>query len=137
MRRLGRRSAASIGLHGVEQLETGGNPIVYGERLEAGPHAPTLLVYGHYDVQPADPLELWLSPPFEPSLRDGLIYARGATDNKGPLFVYLKALETLLAVDGRLACNVKVLVEGEEELRADHLEPSWAPRASGSPATHW
>ncbi len=113
---------ASIGLHHVEQLDSGGNPIVYAERLEAGPGAPTLLVYGHYDVQPADPLDLWLSPPFEPTLRDGLLFARGATDNKGPLFVYLKALETLLAVDGRLACNVKVLVEGEEELRADHLD---------------
>ena len=112
----------SIGLRNIEQLETGGNPIVYGERLDAGPEAPTLLLYGHYDVQPADPLELWLTPPFEPNLRDGRLYARGATDNKGPLFVYLKALETVIAVDGRLACNVKMIVEGEEELRADHLD---------------
>jgi acetylornithine deacetylase/succinyl-diaminopimelate desuccinylase-like protein len=112
----------SIGIRDVEQLETGGNPIVFGELLEAGPAAPTLLVYGHYDVQPADPLELWRTPPFEPTIRDGQIYARGATDNKGPLFVYLKALETLIAVDGGLACNVKVLIEGEEELRADNLD---------------
>jgi acetylornithine deacetylase/succinyl-diaminopimelate desuccinylase-like protein len=112
----------AIGLRGVERLETGGNPIVYGEWLDAGPQAPTLLLYGHYDVQPADPLELWLTPPFEPSFRDGRVFARGATDNKGPLFVYLKALEALIAVDGRLGCNVKLLVEGEEELRADHLE---------------
>jgi hypothetical protein len=99
-----------------------GNPIAYGERLDGGDGAPTLLVYGHYDVQPADPFELWETPPFEPEIRDGRIYARGSTDNKGPLFVYLKALETILAVDGRLPCNVKVLVEGEEELRADHLD---------------
>jgi acetylornithine deacetylase/succinyl-diaminopimelate desuccinylase-like protein len=111
-----------IGLRDVRLEPTPGNPIVYGEWLEAGPSAPTLLAYGHYDVQPADPLELWESPAFEPSLRDGVIYARGATDNKGPLFTYLKALETILAVDGRLPCNVKVIVEGEEELRADHLD---------------
>lgn len=111
-----------IGLHGVRLLETDGNPIVYGEWLAAGDAAPTLLVYGHYDVQPVDPLELWTTPPFEPELRDGRIYGRGSTDNKGPLFTYLRALETVLAVDGGLPCNVKVIVEGEEELRADHLD---------------
>jgi acetylornithine deacetylase/succinyl-diaminopimelate desuccinylase-like protein len=116
------RHLEQIGLRDVRLLPTGGNPIVYGELLDAGESAPTLLVYGHYDVQPADPLELWESPPFEPQLRDGRIYARGATDNKGPLFTYLKALETVLAVDGALPCNVKVIVEGEEELRADHLD---------------
>jgi acetylornithine deacetylase/succinyl-diaminopimelate desuccinylase-like protein len=101
--------------------ETKGHPIVVGEWREAR-GAPTVLIYGHYDVQPAEPLELWDSPPFEPTIRDGRIYARGSTDNKGPLFTYLKALETLLRVDGGLACNVKVIVEGEEELRADHLD---------------
>jgi len=111
-----------IGLHDVRLIETPGNPIAYGERLDAGEGEPTLLVYGHYDVQPADPLELWETPPFEPAVRDGRIYARGSTDNKGPLFTYLKALETILAVDGALPCNVKVIVEGEEELRADHLD---------------
>jgi acetylornithine deacetylase/succinyl-diaminopimelate desuccinylase-like protein len=111
-----------IGLHDVRLIETSGNPIVYGEHLDAGEGAPTLLVYGHYDVQPADPFELWETPPFKPAMREGRIYARGSTDNKGPLFVYLKALETILAVDGRLPCNVKVVVEGEEELRADHLD---------------
>jgi acetylornithine deacetylase/succinyl-diaminopimelate desuccinylase-like protein len=111
-----------IGLHDVRLIETSGNPIVYGEHLDAGEGAPTLLVYGHYDVQPADPFELWETPPFKPAIREGRIYARGSTDNKGPLFVYLKALETILAVDGRLPCNVKVVVEGEEELRADHLD---------------
>lgn len=114
--------AERIGLHDVRLLETPGNPIVYGDRLDAGPDAPTLLLYGHYDVQPAEPLELWESPPFEPTVRDGRVYARGATDNKGPLFTYLAALETVLAVDGRLPCNVRLIVEGEEELRADHLE---------------
>lgn len=112
----------AIGLRHVRLLATGGNPIAYGDWLDAGPDAPTLLVYGHYDVQPADPLELWETPPFEPAFRDGKIYARGSTDNKGPLFTYLRALETVLAVDGRLSCNVKVIVEGEEELRADHLD---------------
>lgn len=111
-----------LGLSGARLIETPGNPIAYAEWLEAGPTSPTLLLYGHYDVQPADPLELWETPPFEPSVRDGRIYARGSTDNKGPLFTYLKALETVLAVDRRLACNVKVIVEGEEELRADHLD---------------
>jgi acetylornithine deacetylase/succinyl-diaminopimelate desuccinylase-like protein len=117
-----RAHVEAIGLGGVQLLETGGNPIVYGEWLGAGPAAPTLLLYGHYDVQPAEPLELWETPPFEPAVRDGRIYARGSTDNKGPLFTYLKALETVLAVDGRLPCNVKLIVEGEEELRADHLD---------------
>ncbi|HVA30471.1 MAG TPA: dipeptidase [Gaiellaceae bacterium] len=112
----------AIGLRDVRLMETGGNPIVYGEWLEAGDAAPTLLLYGHYDVQPAEPFELWDTPPFEPAVRDGRIYARGSTDNKGPLFTYLKALETILAVDGRLPCNVKLIVEGEEELRADHLD---------------
>jgi len=111
-----------IGLEHVELMKTPGNPIVYGDWLHAGADAPTLLVYGHYDVQPAEPLEEWDTPPFEPTVRDERIYARGATDNKGPLFTYLAALETVLAVDGRLPCNVKLIVEGEEELRADHLE---------------
>lgn len=112
----------AIGLHNVRLMDTPGNPIVYADLLDAGDAAPTLLVYGHYDVQPADPFELWESAPFEPAIRDGRIYARGSTDNKGPFFVYLKALETILAVDGTLPCNVKVIVEGEEELRADHLD---------------
>lgn len=114
--------AERIGLRNVRLMETPGNPIVYGDWLDAGPDAPTLLLYGHYDVQPAEPLDLWDTPPFEPTVRDDRIYARGSTDNKGPLFTYLAALETVLAVDGRLSYNVKLIVEGEEELRADHLE---------------
>ena len=109
-----------IGLEGVRLLETGGNPIVYGEWLRA-PGAPTVLVYGHYDVQPSAPDELWDSPPFEPEIRDGRLYARGVTDNKGQIFAALAALEALLAVDGSLPCNVRVLIEGEEELSAENL----------------
>ncbi len=109
-----------IGLEGVRLVETGGNPIVYGEWLHA-PGAPTVLVYGHYDVQPSAPDELWDSPPFEPEIRDGRLYARGVTDNKGQIFAALAALEALLAVDGSLPCNVRVLIEGEEELSAENL----------------
>jgi acetylornithine deacetylase/succinyl-diaminopimelate desuccinylase-like protein len=109
-----------IGLEGVRLVETGGNPIVYGEWLHAE-DAPTVLVYGHYDVQPSAPDELWASPPFEPDLRDGRLYARGATDNKGQIFAALAAIEALLSVDRSLPCNVRVLIEGEEELGADNL----------------
>jgi len=109
-----------IGLEGVRLLETGGNPIVYGHWLHAV-GAPTVLVYGHYDVQPSAPDELWDSPPFEPEVRDGRLYARGVTDNKGQIFAALAALEALLAVDGSLPCNVRVLIEGEEELSAENL----------------
>jgi acetylornithine deacetylase/succinyl-diaminopimelate desuccinylase-like protein len=119
----------SIGLRNARLMETPGNPIAYADLLDAGEGAPTLLVYGHYDVQPADPFELWDTAPFEPAIRDGSIYARGSTDNKGPMFVYMKALEAILAVDGALACNVKVIVEGEEELRADHLDAFLAEHA--------
>ena len=109
-----------IGLEHVGPLATGGNPIVYGDWLHAT-GAPTVLVYGHYDVQPAAPDELWESPPFEPQVRDGRLYARGVTDNKGQIFAALAAVEALLAVDGALPCNVRVLIEGEEELNADNL----------------
>ena len=112
----------SIGLEHVELVETGGNPIVYGDWLHAGPAAPTALLYGHYDVQPADPLELWETPPFEPGIRDGRIYARGASDNKGPMYVNVAALDALLSTDGTLPVNLRFVVEGEEELRADLLE---------------
>jgi acetylornithine deacetylase/succinyl-diaminopimelate desuccinylase-like protein len=109
-----------IGLEDVRLLETGGNPIVYGHWLQAE-GAPTVLVYGHYDVQPSAPDELWASPPFEPDVRNGRLYARGVTDNKGQIFAALAAIEALLAVDGSLPCNVRVLIEGEEELSADNL----------------
>jgi acetylornithine deacetylase/succinyl-diaminopimelate desuccinylase-like protein len=91
-----------------------GHPLVYAEWLKA-PGAPTILVYGHYDVQPADPIELWKSPPFEPSIRDGNIYARGSSDDKGQILVSIAAAETLLQTTGSLPVNVKFLIEGEEE----------------------
>src|SRR5574341_323843 len=84
------------GLQNVEVFPTAGHPVVFGEWLRAGADAPTVLVYGHYDVQPVDPLELWESPPFEPQIRDNRIYARGATDDKGQVTIHLKALEAML-----------------------------------------
>ena len=101
--------------------ETPGHPIVLGEWRAAGDGAPTLVIYGHYDVQPAEPLELWDSPAFEPAVRDGRIYARGSVDDKGQLFLHVKALEAHLATSGRLPVNVIVLAEGEEEVGSDHL----------------
>ena len=105
----------------AELIETSGHPIVYGERLDA-PGKPTLLIYGHYDVQPAEPLEPWLSPPFEPTVRDGNLYARGATDDKGQMFTHLKAAEAWLKSAGKLPVNVKFLIEGEEEVGGAGLE---------------
>jgi acetylornithine deacetylase/succinyl-diaminopimelate desuccinylase-like protein len=101
-------------------MPTAGWPMVYGARCDA-PGAPTVLLYGHYDVQPPDPLEAWVSPPFEPTIRDGRIYARGAGDNKGQHFAQLLALEATLAVRGALPCNVIVLLEGEEEVGSPHI----------------
>lgn len=100
--------------------KTEGHPIVYAECCEM-PGLPTLLIYGHYDVQPPDPVEEWISPPFSPVIRDGYIYARGATDDKGQFFTYLKAIEAILAGVGKLPINIKVLVEGEEEIGSIHL----------------
>jgi acetylornithine deacetylase/succinyl-diaminopimelate desuccinylase-like protein len=101
-------------------LPTAGWPVVYGRRMDA-PGAPTVLLYGHYDVQPPDPLEAWVSPPFEPTVRNGRIYARGAGDNKGQHFAQLLAIESWLATAGRLPCNVIVLLEGEEEVGSPHI----------------
>jgi acetylornithine deacetylase/succinyl-diaminopimelate desuccinylase-like protein len=101
--------------------QTAGHPIVVGEYRGAPAGAPTVLVYGHYDVQPAEPLELWTSPPFEPTVRDGRVYARGSVDDKGQLFLHIKALEAHLAARGRLPVNVIVLAEGEEEVGSEHL----------------
>jgi acetylornithine deacetylase/succinyl-diaminopimelate desuccinylase-like protein len=103
--------------------ETEGQPVVVGEYRGAPDGAPTVLVYGHYDVQPAEPLDLWTSPPFAPTVRDGRIYARGSVDDKGQLFLHVKALEAHLAVRGRLPVNVIVLAEGEEEVGSVHLAP--------------
>lgn len=102
---------------------TDGHPVVLGEWRKAGPGARTILVYGHYDVQPAEPLELWDSPPFEPTLRDGKIFARGSVDDKGQLYLHVKAIEAYLAVHGALPVNVILLAEGEEEVGSEHLAP--------------
>jgi acetylornithine deacetylase/succinyl-diaminopimelate desuccinylase-like protein len=110
-----------IGMQRVDVVETPGHPVVYGEWLGA-PGAPTLLIYGHYDVQPVDPLDLWQSPPFEATVRDGQLYARGAADDKGQVFMHLKALEAHLKKNGRLPLNVKMVIEGEEEVGSDHLD---------------
>lgn len=108
-----------IGFDRVELMPTGGHPLVYGERLGA-PGKPTVLVYGHYDVQPVDPVEEWDAPPFEPTVRGENIYARGASDMKGQAHAVLKALEALTENEG-LSLNVKVIVEGEEEIGSPHL----------------
>ena len=115
-------SLKSAGL-GATVHETSGHPVVVGEYRDAPAGAPTVLVYGHYDVQPAEPLDLWTSPPFVPTVRDGRIYARGSVDDKGQLFLHIKALEAHLAVRGQLPVNVIVLAEGEEEVGSEHLAP--------------
>ncbi len=110
-----------VGLSNVQVMPTGGHPVVYADWLGAGPTAPTVLVYGHYDVQPVDPLELWHIPPFEPQVRDGLIYARGASDDKGQVYLQIKAIESMLAAEGRLPVNIRLLFEGEEESGSKNL----------------
>ncbi len=109
------------GLSTVEVIPTERHPLVYGEWLQA-PGKPTVLLYGHYDVQPVDPLELWHTPPFEPSIQGDNLYARGASDDKGQMFALVKALECLLQTDGKLPVNVKVLIEGEEEAGGESIE---------------
>src|ERR1035438_7255265 len=103
------------GMENIEIVETERHPLVYADWLHA-PGKPTVLCYGHFDVQPADPLELWESPPFEPAIRNGNLYARGSADDKGQMYMHIKALEALRAVNGTLPVNIKFLVEGEEEV---------------------
>ena len=103
----------------VEICQTAGYPIVYGEKI-IDPSKPTVLVYGHYDVQPADPLELWKTPPFEPTVRDGKIYARGACDDKGQFYMHVKAFELMMRTNS-LPCNIKFMIEGEEEVGSNNL----------------
>jgi succinyl-diaminopimelate desuccinylase len=110
----------SLGL-AAEVVETAGPPLVYAESAPV-PGAPTVLVYGHYDVQPADPLEAWLTPPFEPTRRDGNVFARGATDDKGQLLTHVKSVEAWLAARGPLPLQIKFLIEGEEEIGSENLE---------------
>lgn len=110
----------NIGLENVEIIQTKGHPIIYAEWIHQK-NAPTVLVYGHYDVQPVDPVNLWKTPPFEPTIRDEKIFARGATDDKGQLFLHIKAVETLLKSDGKLPVNIKFCIEGEEEIGSPNL----------------
>ncbi|MBP1467518.1 dipeptidase [Candidatus Chloroploca sp. M-50] len=112
-----------LGLAQVQVMETAGHPVVYGEWLGAGPDKPTVLVYGHYDVVPAEMSDGWQTPPFEPVERAGRIYARGATDDKGQLFIHVKALEAYLKTSGAAPINVKFLIEGEEEVSSPNLRP--------------
>ncbi|MGD8585022.1 MAG: dipeptidase [Chloroflexota bacterium] len=116
------RSMERAGLNNVQVIETAGHPLVYSDWLLAGPDAPTVLVYGHYDVQPPDPLALWKSPPFEPRIEDSYLYARGASDDKGQLYVHVKTVESYLKSAGRLPVNVKFIIEGEEESGGKSLE---------------
>jgi len=109
-----------IGFHSVEIKETGGHPLVYAEWLDAK-DAPTALFYGHYDVQPADPYDLWDSEPFQPEIRNGKIFARGASDDKGQVFMHLAVFEAYMKTEGRLPLNVKVCIEGEEEIGSENL----------------
>jgi len=112
-----------IGLKNCRAIPTQGHPVVYGEWLDAGEDKPTILVYAHYDVQPVDPLELWESPPFEPTIRDQRIYARGVIDDKAGVYLNLKAIESILATAGKLPFNLKAFFEGEEESGSTSMAP--------------
>lgn len=114
-----KNSLLEAGVDKAEVMPTKGNPVVYGEKM-IDENAPTVIVYGHYDVMPAEPFELWKSPPFEPEIRDGKIYARGADDDKGQAFMHVKAFEYLVKTD-QLPCNVKFMIEGEEEVGSPSL----------------
>ena len=109
------------GLDRARVVQTPEHPVVLAESLRAGPDAPTLLIYGHYDVQPPEPLELWSSPPFQLTERDGLLYGRGAADMKGNLLIYIQSIHALQDVEGRLPCNLRVVIEGNEESNPDAL----------------
>jgi acetylornithine deacetylase/succinyl-diaminopimelate desuccinylase-like protein len=112
----------SVGLENVKIMDTPGHPVVYGEWLHAGEDKPTILIYGHYDVQPVDPVELWTDPPFSANIKEGKIYARGAVDDKGQVFIHFKSLESHMKNNGSLPVNVKMLIEGEEEIGSVNLE---------------
>lgn len=111
----------TIGMHNIQIMPTPGHPVVYSEWLDA-PGAPTVLFYGHYDVQPEDPLELWTSPPFEMTIRGEHIYARGSADDKGQVFIHFKGIEALMKQQGKLPVNIKMIIEGEEEIGSRNLE---------------
>jgi acetylornithine deacetylase/succinyl-diaminopimelate desuccinylase-like protein len=113
-------SLKAVGLENVEIIPTAKHPLVYADWLHAS-GKPTVLCYGHYDVQPPDPLEEWISPPFDPTLRDGNIFARGSADDKGQMYMHIKAVEALRAVNGTLPVNLKFLIEGEEEVGGESI----------------
>ena len=108
-------------MENIKIIETKGHPLVYADWLHA-PGKPTVLVYGHYDVQPVDPIDLWNSPPFEPTIKDGKIYARGATDDKGQMLMHVKSVEAYMKTEGSLPLNIKFIIEGEEEIGSHNLE---------------
>ncbi len=122
------RDLASVGMQNVEVCETGGHPIVYADWLHAE-GSPTVLLYGHYDVQPVDPLDEWEAAPFEPIVRDGRVLARGASDDKSNIAIAVAAAEAVLATSGRLPVNLKLVFEGEEESSSVHLDPWLATNA--------
>lgn len=113
----------SAGVEHVELMETGGHPVVYGDWLHAGDDKPTIMIYGHFDVQPVDPIELWDTPPFEPTIRDGKVFARGASDDKGGMVTPIFATEAHLRTTGKLPINIKYCFEGQEEIGSPQLQP--------------
>lgn len=114
-----KKKLIDAGADKCEVIPTKGHPIVFGEKM-VDPKKPTVLMYGHYDVQPPDPMDLWHSPPFKPEIRDGKIFARGACDDKGQIYMHIKAFE-LMMTHNQLPCNIKFLIEGEEEVGSEHL----------------
>ncbi|MBP2257369.1 dipeptidase [Virgibacillus alimentarius] len=112
---------SELGFENVTQMETPGHPLIYAEYTQAGTEAPTVLFYGHYDVQPVDPIDQWKSDPFKPEIRDGRLYARGSSDDKGQVFMHLAVFEAFIKTEGKLPINVKVCIEGEEEIGSENL----------------
>ena len=113
----------AAGIANARLMKTETHPVVYGELLTAGKNKPTILIYGHFDVQPADPFELWDNPPFEPKIKDGKIFGRGASDDKGNMLAPILAIEALLKTTGSLPVNVKLFYEGQEEIGSPTLPP--------------
>lgn len=117
-----KKQLIKIGMENVNIHETPGHPIVFGEWLKAGKDKPTILIYGHYDVQPVDPVDLWTDPPFEPTIRGENIYARGSADDKGQVFIHMKSIESHLKNNNKLPVNIKFIIEGEEEIGSVNLD---------------
>ena len=113
----------AAGVENVRMMPTAGHPVVYGDWLHAGAGKPTVLIYGHFDVQPAEPFDLWQTPPFAPQVRDGKVWGRGASDDKGGMLIPILSVEAMLKTSGRLPVNVKFFFEGQEEIGSPHLPP--------------